>query len=168
MRKDTLKKIQPFVQFCIIILIAILPFLTVTQYMGIECFLDSFDNPDQYYYSTKLLSYTQTSTPDNKCLVIQRSTHPSFTISEDDVIIYYSQSGITCDTVAMVIDQPVQKIYTNSVLAAQYPSPILDEEVLGKVVAIVDDNLWNSLAFSFWDTSTADLNVRALLSLSCS
>ena len=39
---------------------------------------------------------------------------------------------------------------------------VLENQVLGKVIKVVDDNIWNSISISIWEISINNINVRAL------
>jgi len=162
----TKKQRYSILQFIVIGVFASLPLITVTQTIGIDLFLDSFDHPEKYHYAANSQLYERPGSLENKCLILQRASHPEFAVHSGDIILFYSQSGIACDAVAITTQGPIKKIYTENTLTTQYPYPLYDHDIIGKVVASTDNNLWNSIAFSFWQTATTDLNIRALLTSS--
>lgn len=40
--------------------------------------------------------------------------------------------------------------------------PIYENQIIGKVIGNVDNNLWNTISMKIWDISIHNLNVKAL------
>ncbi|MEM4258617.1 MAG: hypothetical protein QXL17_05640 [Candidatus Thermoplasmatota archaeon] len=157
MEKKTTNHIIKFVAFLII---ANLPFLTMTNILGFNGFIDSFINHTYYtYYKTDELGIKNRNTP---YLIIQKATHPQFSINIGDTIFYIKNNGdLICSSVDNVqIEEIIERYHVinpekNDELV--YPS-----QILGKVVSTIDDNPWNSLSLKIWDLSINNLNAAAL------
>jgi len=151
------EQIKKTLQFSIFILIVASPFISVTQIMGMEIFLDSFENPE-YYLSLKY------NNNDKNYLIIQKSNHPDFNIKENDVIIYSTESGsIAYDTIHEIQSMgTLKRYYITSNKEQNNEAPIYQFQIIGKVVKTVEDNIWNSISIKVWETSINTLNIRAL------
>jgi hypothetical protein len=157
MEKTTQKNI---IKLCVFILIGNLPFLTLTNLLGVEIFLDSFDNPDDYQYIKPENVGLQTMT--GKYIVVQKSSHPDFSLLTGESIFYIKdEGGLLCQRIYRISDQgSLKKYYTLSFDGDT--EPIVEQEIIGKIIGTIDDNLWNALALEFWDISIKNLNAAAL------
>jgi len=90
-KKEIKKPIKLFILFIIISL----PFVTITQMIGMDTFLDSFENPDQYLCFQDNGDWFGVKTEESKYIIIQKATHPDFTIEDSDSIIYFKINGET-------------------------------------------------------------------------
>ena len=72
------------VKIIVFITLVNLPFISVTQILGLDIFFDSFENPKSYqYFKNNMIDTIQ-----NKYFVLQKSSHPDFSMSTGDSIIY--------------------------------------------------------------------------------
>jgi len=126
-------------------------------------FLDSFENP-QYYLSIendKLLCGADTN---KDFLIIQKSSHPEFFVENNDDIIYFGNNGdILCSKV-----YEVNSINTkNKFYTINYNNPycgiIYENQIAGKIIKIIDNNIWNTISIKIWDISIHNLNLRSLI-----
>ena len=158
--KKLLKKI---LKICVFITLANLPFITITQQVGLDIFLDSFENPDYYNFLEDFSLSDNSYIQNSNSLIIQRSNHPEFTADEGDIILHYKiEEGICCNKIYEIkTDSPVKQYYT---VGCSYTEtePVLEYSVIGKVVGSIDDNIWNSLAITFWKSSINNLNIKTL------
>lgn len=149
----------------IILLITVnLPFLTLTQIFGINNFIDSYNNPEDYqYYKVNDLSIKKN---ENSLIVIQRTAHPDFEINEGDEIFHlFDEGGLLVSTVYKITQNgPVKRYYVLNFDNVIESEPIYDFQIIGKVVNRIDNNPWNSLTLKIWDISKNNLNAVALLS----
>jgi len=161
MKKETLKTI---IKPLIVLVIISLPFVTVTNILGIETFLDSFENPESYICLQDDGNWFSTKTTEQKYVIIQRSSHPEFTIEDNDEIIYCKSNGeIDCNKIK-------QEQYHLSSIKRYYAvennkltgERIFESQIIGKVVKIIDENPWNSLSIKLWEISIHNLNVKEL------
>ena len=160
MDKKTEKDI---LKICIFITLANLPFITMTQQIGTDTFLDSFENPNHYNY-LKFTPLAEDSYIQNEdYILLQRSSHPEFSVSKEDIVVYYKDGeGLCCNKIYNVDSNlPIKKYYTIG-CTSHNNKPIYEHNILGKVVGILDDNIWNSLSIKTWETSINNLNIKAL------
>ena len=162
MKKKRLKKIIKLFIFFIIIS---LPFVTITQMIGMNTFLDSFENPDSYICVQGYGEWIGTEESENKYVVIQRASHPDFTFDESDSVIYFTLDGeLECsrmkqkDTFMNSV-----KSYSSTNSNEKHEENIYENQIIGKIVNTIDDNIWNSLSLSIWEISIHNLNIRALM-----
>jgi len=160
----TKKKFANILKVFLFIFFAFLPFLTVTNMIGIDAFLDSFENPDSYVCLKDNGRLAGSNTRTQDYLIIQKISHPDFEIKEKDFIIFYENSGeISCNEVNYISTAgTIRKYYIfdeNGILN----EPIYEIQVVGKVIDFVDNNIWNSISLKIWETSINNLNLRAIL-----
>lgn len=150
------------IKICIFILIVNLPFLTITQLVGMETFLDSFEHPESYQYiNSDTLDIDEIN---RDYIVLQKPSHPDFSIVKGDEIFYLNdEGGLMCSPVYYVNNERVTKRYYtidfNDKLNAE---PVYEYQIIGKVVCFIDDNIWNTLSLKIWDMSVNNLNAVAL------
>ena len=159
--KEKLKKI---IKLSIFLIIASLPFLTITQIIGMETFLDSFEHPESYICLEDNGKWLGTKTKEGGYIIIQRSSHPDFTIKDSDTVIYCKNNGeIACNQIKE------KEYYMNSIKryrAIDNNEPneeiIYENQIIGKVIKTIDDNLWNTLSIKLWEISIYNLNIKAI------
>ena len=155
------EKIKNSLKFLLFISIAISPFLTVTNILGINAFLDSFEKPD-CYLCIKNDNYLYGAGIDEQYLILQKSSHPDFNIESNDEIIYFGKNGdVQCKKVNEV-DFVNTKTYLINFKDLKNEI-ISDNQIIGKVIKIIDDNIWNSISINFWDVSIHNLNLKSLI-----
>lgn len=160
--KELNKITKNAIKICVFLLITIIPFISATQIIGLETFLDSFENPEYYLCLQDENSLLGSITENGEYVIIQKSAHPNFNVQESDSIIYWSYSGdVTCEKVNYIKSVgAIKKYHVTDEITNQ---PIYEGQILGKVIKVIDGNLWNSIAIKIWETSVHNLNVRALL-----
>jgi len=132
--------------------------------IGIDTFLDSFENSEYYLCLQDEDGLYATNTNDRDYVIIQESSHPDFSAEKNDYIIYLTNDNeLACNQV-----YHVSRIGTNKRYHTQDKESIghhvFENQVLGKVIKVLDDNIWNSISISIWDISINNLNIRALFS----
>jgi len=162
--KITKKVVKNIVKLCIFVSLVNLPFITVTQLIGMDAFLDSFENPEQYMY---LQGYGHSMEPnigDGDYLVLQKSSYPSFSVNEGDVILYCKENGGTaCHRVYSINSIGAVKRYQTVGDNNDFvDKPIYENQILGKVVGVVVNNLWNEISMKIWDLSIHNLNINSI------
>ena len=160
-----MKKIMKHaIKICIFILLANLPFITAVQIISMETFLDSFENPDYYICFESNSNLIQSAAKDGDYIIIQKSSHPDFKIKEKDNIIYLKGKGeLACSRIHhSIYIGAIKKYYTTDENNKISSNPIYENQIVGKIVKIVDNNLWNTISMKIWDTSIHELNVNAL------
>jgi len=156
------KKIKNIIKFCIFISIAIIPLITVTINLGLNMFLDSFENP-QYYLSIENNKLLNGVNANQQVLIIQKSSHPEFYVENNDEIIYFTKNReILCSKV-----YEINSINTkNKFYKVNYNNPnseiICENQILGKIIKIMDNNIWNLISIKVWDISIHNLNLIVL------
>jgi hypothetical protein len=156
------KYIKAAVQLCAFVMIANLPFLTMTQLLGIDTFLDSFQHPNSYQY----LKNDKINTPDQKkeYIILEKPTHQDYTITQGDTILYRStEDKIEYRTVYSTQVQHGEKTYyTTTPNKDGLEGPIFEYQILGKSTGVIEDNIWNALSIQIWGLSIENLNAVAL------
>lgn len=151
------------IKFFIIVSIASLPFISVTNIIGLNAFLDSFENP-KYYLCIQNNDNFLDSNTDGQYIIVQKSSHPEFSVENNDYILYYSNDGeITCNKVYEISAVHTSKFYKVTEDGYSYGESIYENQVLGKIVKIVDNNIWNSISLKIWETSIHSINLRTFL-----
>ncbi len=156
------KIINDIVKICTFIALVNLPFITITQLVGMDTFLDSFDNPDSYqYFKTNKLDL---NTPNKGYIVLQKTSHPDFSPIAGDTIFYLKdEGGLMCREIYHVSDrESMKKYYIINFDDEIDIKPIYEYQIIGKVVSSIDNNIWNKFSLEIWDASINNLNAVAL------
>jgi hypothetical protein len=156
------KYLKGAIRLCVFIIIANLPFLTMTQLLGIDTFLDSFHHPNSYQY---LINDKINGLDQKKGIIIfWKPTHQEYTIAQGDTILYRNiKETIECRIVYSIQIQHGEKTYyTNSSNEDELEGPIFDSQILGKSTGIIEDNVWNALSVQIWSLSIKNLNAITL------
>lgn len=156
------KVIKGVVKFCAFVIIANLPFLTITQLLGIDTFIDSFKHPDSYQY----IKNDKIRLPDTKggYLILKKPTDQDYSIEKGDTILYRT----TKDTLRYrVVDQiNIQQgaltYYTAAINEDDLDGPIYDQQIIGKIKGRIDDNIWNAFSLQIWELTIHNLNAAVL------
>jgi hypothetical protein len=159
MEKKVMKRAVKFITF---IICANLPFLTITQFLGIDTFIDSFKHPDSYQYmKNDNLRFPDTT---GGYLILEKPTNQDYSIEKGDTILYRT----TKDTLRYrVVDQiNIQQgtltYYTYAINEDYLDGPIYDQQIIGKIKGRIDDNIWNAFSLQIWELSIHNLNAAAL------
>lgn len=149
---------------CVFISLVNLPFITVTQLISTDTFLDSFENPDFYLY---LQSGGYSMEPDIKeedYILLQKSSHPDFNIRDGDVIIYCKDDGeIVCNKICNInCISSVKRYHITDDNGNLTDKHIYGSQIIGKIVSVVNTNLWDVISMKIWDMTIHNFNVRAL------
>ena len=156
------KYIKAAVQLCAFVIIANLPFLTMTQLLGIDTFLDSFQHPNSYQY----LKNDKIDSPEQQkgYIILEKPTHQDYSIAQGDTILYRStEETIECRSVYSIQVQHGEKTYyTTTPNEDDLEGPIFDYQILGKSTSVISDNIWNALSIHIWGLAIENLNAVAL------
>lgn len=155
---------KTILKICMFVLLANLPFLSATQIIGMDIFLDSFESPEKYVYFQADEQHIEGIKNDNDYYVLQRTSHPEFTLNEGDTIIYSTGNNVViCNKIYSIsCIGAIKKYHVTNVDDNMIDYPVYDYQVIGKVVSIVDNNIWNVISMKLWDVSIHSLNVHAL------
>jgi len=157
------KILKSTIKLCVFLLFTSIPFISITQMVGLDTFLDSFENSDHYVCIDDKGDLFGSTTNDEKYVIIQKSSHPDFKVSENDYVVYVENDGyVACNKVYQITSLGTMKRYNMEAVKGK-SSSIFDNQVVGKIVDIIDNNMWNLIAIKIWDTSIHNLNIRALL-----
>jgi hypothetical protein len=160
-----MKKYLPrtILKLCGFFLIANLPFLTISQLVGIDTFIDSFNHPSSFLYlkNEKLHSLDAKA----EYIILEQPTYQGFSIQEGDHIIYHTNKESLQQNIVNQVksDNGITTYYTTS-YTDDYNGPIYEQQIVGKVIGRSEDNIWNTLCLQLWDLSINNLNVVALFS----
>lgn len=137
-----------------------LPFISLTQILGSDIFFDSFENPNSYHYFKNNIIDT---IPD-KYFVLQKSSHPDFSMSAGDKIIYLAEDGnILCNSIMSIKSKNSDhNLYSIYFPGESEEEQISEYEIIGKIINNIDDNIWNKISLKLWDASINSLNAVAL------
>lgn len=146
-----------------VILLSCLPFIYITELISLDLFLDSFENSQNYVLiqdkKNEFESYTN-----GDFLIIQKPTHPDFKIEESDYIIFCDYEGdISYSKVSQINSIASVKRYYVESNKTQGKGVLFQNQILGKIVEIIDDNILNSISVKIWDISIHNLNLRSVL-----
>ena len=159
MRED-IKKIM---EFCVFLSITSLPFIMATNVLGIDTFLDSFENPDSYLYLKESNSISGITTDQEKYIVIQKTNHPCFEIQEKDTILYFNyDGGLTCNKITEINGVGTfTRYYTDN--QDDEEKLVFDNQIVGKVINVLDENILTDISLEIWDMSISNLNIEAVM-----
>ena len=156
------KVIMNILRFCIFLTLANLPFLTMTNLLGIETFLDSFQHPDSYQYlkSNKINGLEQKS----GYLILIKPPDQKNYVSEGDRILYRnSDDTIECRIVHSIQNKRGETTYfMAAVTEDSFIEPISEYQILGKTTGMIQDNPWNALSIQIWSVTIEKLNAVSL------
>ena len=131
--------------------------------IGLEIFLDSFENSDYYLCFKDEDGLYATNINEKEYIIIQESSHPDFSADINDYIIYLTNDNeLTCNRIYHVSSIGTFKRYHVKDMGS-IGHHVLENQVLGKVIKIVDENILNSIFISVWEISIHNLNIRALI-----
>ena len=165
MKPKNKKIVKTTTKIIAFILIANLPLITATSLIGLDPFLDSFENPNSYLYLRGIGVSMEPNIKDGDYIVLQKSSHPDFTITEGDVILYFQDNGkATCHRVYHITAIGSVKRYHTAGDSNYFADPpVYENQIVGKVVKTVDDNPWNLFAIKIWDITINNLNIKELI-----
>jgi len=161
-KKENIKKI---IEFAIVLTFIFLPFISITNIVGMETFLDSFENPESYVYIKNINEFTVLNAKKPSYVIIQKTEHPTFHIKESDMVLYSTLTGeIICDKIDSV--HTIGPIYKYELRGSSFrdnSESIYKEQIIGKVIKIVDEDIWNTLMIKTWGATIYNLNINSLL-----
>jgi len=161
-RREETKKITKLLFF---VMLSIIPFLSVTNLLGMETFLDSFENPDSYMFLKNSNGYLASNIKGSSFIIIKRSNHPEFDVKEWDTVLYSSSSGdISCNTIEHIYSiGPLKRYKLKGNDIKEYSETIYEEQIIGKVVKTLDNNIWNTFSLELWSITIDNLNICSLI-----
>ncbi len=143
------------------IFIANLPFISIVNLVGMDTFLDSFENPTYYQYIKNDKIEIKNSL--EGYVFLQKQTHPDFTVTPGDLILYVKdEGGLACQKIYYESYENSLKKYYSIYLDENHLNMIGEEQIVGKVLKSFDNNPISSLSLKIWDASVNNLNVAAL------
>ena len=96
-------------------------------------------------------------------MIIQKTKLLEPTLKKNDIVLYYDEQG------SIEIDE-IQKISAIGSFKTYYLTktdnnkPILTNQIIGKVIKKVDNNILNTISLRIWDISIHSLNIKTLIS----
>ncbi len=158
MKKNLLRTI---IKLCGFFIIANLPFLTISQLVGIETFLDSFQHPNSFYYIKNEKVYN--IDPTAGYIILEKPPYQMSAIREGDSILCHSIKNTLQQRIVSQIktEEGITTYYTNSYTDTS-DAPIHESQIIGKIIGTSEDNIWYALCLQVWDLSIDKLNVLAL------
>jgi len=161
-KKNDLKNISKMMLFLGIIL---LPFINITNIIGMETFLDSFENSESYIFLKNNDHMSATDTFDQSYIIIQRDDHPDFKVDVNDEIIFSTYRGdIVCDKINDIKEISGYKIFHTATNEFNEESNVVyDNQIIGKVIKIVDENILNTISLKTWGITIDSLNINSII-----
>lgn len=101
-------------------------------------------------------------------MLIERPAHEGYSIHEQDIILYQSSGkSIEQSVVASIVTKNGVNLYyiDDDTPKDTNQGPIYDYQIIGKIKARFDDNLWTTLCMSLWDITSDNLNTLAFFPL---
>lgn len=133
------------------------------QIIGIDAFLDSFKNPDVYDFLAADIYSTYTDTEQERYILLQKTSHPKFSIEDGDTILYCTSQGKTAYNKVQQINC-IGTIESYDVIDEKMGEiPVYETQVYGKVLGFVDNNPWNILSIKIWEISTHIIDFNKFL-----
>jgi len=161
--KKMKEKNKKIIKIFIFFLIASFPFISITQILGFETFLDSFENPESYLCFQDTSGLYASKSNNKQYIIIQKSTHPDFKFDDNDDIIYYKYSGkLECGKLKQKNYFHSLKAYCEIGKTEEESNPIYEHQIIGKIIQKVDENIFNIISIELWEISIHNLNIRAL------
>ncbi len=141
-----------------------IPFIITGRLIGFQALIDTFNHPTGYQY-LKLNQQTMTQQNLNNMLILQKTTHPDFTLNPKDTILYINNDGdVALDTIHTITTHgPLTQIYLKSNNPTNQKNTIHNEYILGKVLTTVDNNPLTTLSLTIWDETIHHLNIHSIL-----
>lgn len=141
-------------------LIANLPFLTVSQLIGMEAFIDSFKHPNS------IISIKSEKIPgmesERGYIILEQPSYQGFSIGEGDRILYQTKKDtLQQNVVSSIKSNDGRRTYYTTSYSDANTGPIYDHQIIGKIIGRSGDNLWISLCLQFWKVSIDRLNIHA-------
>ncbi len=158
------KSLQTLCKLCLFFSIANLPFLTLTNLFGTQIFIDSFEYPNSYQYiKTDAIDNLETN---KGYLLIERPTHEGYAVNEQDLILYHSPDKTINQRVvsSIVTKNGVNAYFIKDLTNGTFSEPIYEQQIIGKIKARFDDNLWTTLCLRIWEISSDNLNALMFFS----
>ena len=148
----------------IFLVLSVIPFIHITEIIGFETFLDSFENSHNYLCIQDKENMLESNTHGDY-LIIQKPSHPDFKIDESDSILYCTYDGDISYTKVNHVNSiaSMKRYYIEEQNEELENNIIFENQILGKIVYIIDDNILNSISIKIWETSINNLNLRSLL-----
>ena len=155
---------RTILKLCGFFLIANLPFLTISQLVGVDTFIDSFKHPSSYLYiKSEKLHDTDTNAG---YIILEQSTNQGFSIHEGDQILYHTMKDSLQQYIVYQVrsHDGITSYYTTG-SSGDTNGPIYEHQVVGKIIGRSQDTLWNTLCLQLWDFSINNLNAVTLFSV---
>jgi len=160
MEKKVIYRIAKIVLFFIC---ANLPFLTVTNLLGIDTFIDSFHHPSSYLYIKN--DNIQSIDGKSSYLILEKPCYQGYKIEEGDTILYHTHDSIQQSLVSRIlVEQGLKTYYITMGDEDDTKGPIYEQQIIGRITGRLDDNLWNIICLQIWDLCIDNLNTVALFS----
>jgi hypothetical protein len=129
--------------------------------MGVNTFADSLDNPDYYICVQDKENSFGTNTKNGEFVLIQKASHPDFGLEENEEIIFIDIKGeLICSKISDISSIRTYKMYytTNN------QKPVYENQIIGKVVKIIDNNIISQISVRVWEISVNNFNINNLKS----
>ena len=134
--------------------------------MGLDIFIDSFEHPSAYQFIQISQLNIQTPLLKENYVILQKASHPTFSPQKNDIIIYYDGNGnLNCNK---IYETNTEQYHTKYYLIDENNNvnnqPILENQIMFKVINNVNDNILTGLSVKTWDLSINNLNLNAIIS----
>ncbi len=158
--KESIKKI---LEFSVFVILASLPFIMATNTLGVDAFLDSFENPDSYISFKNTDTASGVTTNSEKYMIIQKMNHPDFEIQKEDAVLYFNvDGGLECNKIHEINGVG---IFTRYYIEKENEGEelIFNNQIVGRVIKVLDENILTDISLKIWDISINNLNIEAII-----
>ena len=157
-------KLKNIIKFLLVTSVIIFPFIHINELIQMNYVLDSFENPDHYICIKSSGVIFASKIEKDEMIILQKSSHPDFLLNEKDYIMYFTDDGLIDITKIEKIKKiGLRNLYYNFMDQDEVNLPILKEQIIGKVLTTIDNNIINSISIKIWEISISNLNIGALI-----
>ncbi|MCX6661584.1 MAG: hypothetical protein NTY91_03440 [Euryarchaeota archaeon] len=98
-------------------------------------------------------------------IILEQPTYQGFSIQDGDHILYHTMKESLQQNIVYQVktDDGITTYYTTG-YTNKYDGPIYEHQIVGKIIGLSEDNIWNTLCLQLWDLSINNLNAVALFS----
>jgi hypothetical protein len=148
-------------KLCGFILIANLPFLTITHLIGTDTFIESFKKPDSFYYIKN--EQIPNIDPTVGYIILEKPLNQASDIKKGDSILCQTRNTLQQRTVSQITtDHGITTYYTIS-SAETTNTAIHASQIAGKIIGTSENNIWFLICLQVWEVSINKLNILPLL-----
>jgi len=158
-----IKTKKTLIKTLLVVSILSFPFITMTDIIGIDSFIDSFENPENYILINNEKFSSDIFQSEEKYIIIQKNSHPDFNIDKKDKVIYFTETGEICSS--QILDITATGAYFKYKIKNHEDinsESIYNYQIIGKIIKTIDDGFLNTLSLKLWEASISNININQL------